>query len=109
MTDELAVAVARSAVALEGAESILLCAHVNPDGDALGSMLAAFWALRELGKDPVATFPAPFRTAETAHPHEPDEDQVDRDDIVEEPRHDQDQDACSQSDDSRQMPSSDGH
>lgn len=64
MTDELAVAVARSAVALERADSILLCAHVNPDGDALGSMLAVFWALRELGKDPVATFPEPFRTAD---------------------------------------------
>lgn len=64
MTDQLAVAVARSAEALAGAESILLCAHVNPDGDALGSMLAMFWALRELGKDPVATFPEPFRTAD---------------------------------------------
>lgn len=65
MTDELSAAVDRSAAVLRCADSILLCAHVNPDGDALGSMLAMFWALRELGKDPVATFPEPFRTADT--------------------------------------------
>lgn len=64
MNDEFARAVQLSASALREAESILLCAHVNPDGDALGSMLAMFWALRELGKDPVATFPEPFRTAD---------------------------------------------
>lgn len=64
MNDEFARAVQLSASALREAESILLCAHVNPDGDALGSMLAMFWALRELGKDPVASFPEPFRTAE---------------------------------------------
>jgi len=64
MTAELQAAIAKSADVLRNAGTILLCAHVNPDGDALGSMLAMFWALRGLGKDPVATFPEPFRTAE---------------------------------------------
>ena len=37
--------------ALKGANSILLCTHISPDGDAIGSMLAMGLALRDMGKD----------------------------------------------------------
>lgn len=41
--------------------TVLLVCHVNPDGDALGSMLGAGLGLRQLGfSRVVATFPAPF-------------------------------------------------
>lgn len=36
--------------ALKNANSILLCTHVNPDGDAIGSMLAMGAGLKALGK-----------------------------------------------------------
>lgn len=36
--------------ALENANSILLCTHLNPDGDAAGSTLAMAHALRAMGK-----------------------------------------------------------
>jgi phosphoesterase RecJ-like protein len=41
------------AAAIKGNESFLVVAHENPDGDALGSMLATSIALRGLGKDVV--------------------------------------------------------
>jgi hypothetical protein len=41
--------------------------------------------------------------------HQADEDEIDGDDIVEEPRHDQDQDAGNDSDKRRDMGSSDDH
>lgn len=44
--------------ALLGAESVALASHVNPDGDALGSLLAASIGLRSLGKATSATWPA---------------------------------------------------
>ena len=37
--------------------------HVNPDGDALGSMLGLFHVLRAAGRDVVASFPQPFVVA----------------------------------------------
>ena len=37
--------------ALNNANSILLCTHISPDGDAIGSMLAVGLALRGLGKN----------------------------------------------------------
>jgi bifunctional oligoribonuclease and PAP phosphatase NrnA len=40
--------------------TVLLVCHVNPDGDALGSMLGFGLGLRQLGFAPLATFPAPF-------------------------------------------------
>lgn len=43
------------ATALRSATSILVCAHVNPDGDALGSVLGLTLALREAGVPCVAT------------------------------------------------------
>ena len=39
--------------ALHGANSILLCTHIMPDGDAIGSTLAAALALKSLGKQVV--------------------------------------------------------
>ena len=35
---------------LQGANSILLCTHRSPDGDAVGSMLAMGLALQQMGK-----------------------------------------------------------
>jgi len=44
---------------------VLLVCHVNPDGDALGSMLGFGLGLRRLGFTSVqATFPEPFEVAE---------------------------------------------
>jgi phosphoesterase RecJ-like protein len=40
--------------------SVLLACHVNPDGDALGSMLGFGLGLRRLGVPAQATFPAPY-------------------------------------------------
>lgn len=37
--------------ALKSANSILLCTHIFPDGDAIGSTLAMAMALKEMGKD----------------------------------------------------------
>lgn len=39
--------------AIRGHDRLLLATHENPDGDALGSILAAFLAFRQLGKDVV--------------------------------------------------------
>jgi bifunctional oligoribonuclease and PAP phosphatase NrnA len=36
---------------LRGADKLLLTTHENPDGDALGSLLAMQWILEQLGKD----------------------------------------------------------
>jgi phosphoesterase RecJ-like protein len=36
---------------LRQAEKLLLTTHENPDGDALGSLLAMHWVLEQLGKD----------------------------------------------------------
>ena len=36
--------------ALKNADNFMMCAHINPDGDAVGSMLAAGRLLRRLGK-----------------------------------------------------------
>lgn len=42
------------------ARSVGLACHVNPDGDALGSMLGLFHSLREAGRPAVASFSEPF-------------------------------------------------
>src|SRR5690606_23597263 len=58
---ERATAIIRS---LPRDASILLVCHVNPDGDALGSMLGFGLGLRQLGfTRVVATFPEPFVVA----------------------------------------------
>jgi bifunctional oligoribonuclease and PAP phosphatase NrnA len=36
---------------LRGSDKLLLTTHENPDGDALGSLLAMHWMLEQLGKD----------------------------------------------------------
>ena len=46
-----------------GADTVALACHVNPDGDALGSMLGLFHVLRAAGRDVVASFPPPFVVA----------------------------------------------
>ena len=52
----------RAVSLLREAEEVALACHVNPDGDALGSMLALALALRKLGKRTVASWGSrPFR------------------------------------------------
>lgn len=45
--------------ALQNANSILLCTHVSPDGDAVGASLAMYWALKGMGKQPVLALDGP--------------------------------------------------
>jgi phosphoesterase RecJ-like protein len=54
---------ARAAAAIADAGTIALACHVNPDGDALGSMLGLFHVLRAAGRSVVASFPKPFDVA----------------------------------------------
>lgn len=44
--------------AVASADSVAVACHVNPDGDALGSLFAASLGLRSLGKKTWATWPA---------------------------------------------------
>jgi phosphoesterase RecJ-like protein len=60
---EVDTALKRAAQAIDGAEVVALACHVNPDGDALGSMLGLFHVLRAAGRDVVASFPPPFVVA----------------------------------------------
>jgi phosphoesterase RecJ-like protein len=55
--------VARAATAIANARSVALACHVNPDGDALGSMLGLFHVLTAAGRDVVASLPPPFLVA----------------------------------------------
>lgn len=45
--------------ALHNADNFLLCAHINPDGDAIGSMLSTGRLLRKLGKTVTMVCPDP--------------------------------------------------
>jgi phosphoesterase RecJ-like protein len=56
-------ALARAATVVADARQVALACHVNPDGDALGSMLGLFHVLRAAGVDVVASFPTPFVAA----------------------------------------------
>ena len=56
--------IARAAAVVADARQVALACHVNPDGDALGSMLGLFHVLRAAGVDVVASFPTPFVTAQ---------------------------------------------
>jgi phosphoesterase RecJ-like protein len=49
-----------AAKVIDGAASVALACHVNPDGDALGSTLALLHSLRAAGRPCVASFPEPF-------------------------------------------------
>lgn len=40
---------------LKSAKKIVLCSHVSPDGDTLGSTLGLMKALHKLGKDVIVT------------------------------------------------------
>ena len=42
---------------IDHAQTIVLCCHQNPDGDALGSMLGMGEVLRHLGKEPLMVVP----------------------------------------------------
>ncbi len=42
---------------INDAETIVLCCHVNPDGDAMGSLLGFADLLRNMGKDPLMVVP----------------------------------------------------
>jgi phosphoesterase RecJ-like protein len=53
----------RAVAAIESAGSLALACHVDPDGDALGSMLAVLHLARAAGKPVVASWPEPFRVA----------------------------------------------
>ena len=61
--NEVDASVAQAADAIAGARQVALACHVNPDGDALGSMLGLFHVLRAGGQDVVASFPHPFQIA----------------------------------------------
>ena len=50
-TTTIAAELAKAADAIRGGERFLVTTHENPDGDALGSMLATKLALDQLGKD----------------------------------------------------------
>jgi phosphoesterase RecJ-like protein len=47
----------RAAVTLMEASSVALACHVNPDADALGSMLGLSNHLRAMGKQTLCSFP----------------------------------------------------
>ena len=49
------------AAQIDQAERILILTHINPDGDAIGSMLGMWHALQSLGKHtlPLASSPLP--------------------------------------------------
>src|SRR5713101_2136359 len=54
---------AAAATAVADAHVVALACHVNPDGDALGSMLGLYHVLRAAGRDVVASVPHPFVVA----------------------------------------------
>lgn len=66
MTSPEATAAIRAlAAVVDAAPSIGVVGHVNPDGDALGSMVALALAARGAGKDAVASFDEPFIVPDT--------------------------------------------
>ena len=42
---------------LKNAKSVVVLTHENPDGDAIGSGLATYMALKQLGKNPDIIIP----------------------------------------------------
>jgi phosphoesterase RecJ-like protein len=55
--------VKQAAEVIRGARTVALACHVNPDGDALGSMLGMHHVLRAAGVDTVSSFSEPFTVA----------------------------------------------
>lgn len=62
--EDLAGPLAEAAAVLRGARSVVVTGHVNPDGDALGSLLALTAALRRAGIDAIPSWGS-------RHPDEP--------------------------------------
>ena len=58
--EDYTTALERAAKVIDAADCVTLLCHVNPDGDALGSMLGMHHALRAAGRASVASFPEPF-------------------------------------------------
>jgi len=58
--EDYSAALERAAKVIDSAEEVTLLCHVNPDGDALGSMLGMHHALRAAGRRSIASFPEPF-------------------------------------------------
>lgn len=58
--DNAATAAPSFLAQLAQVERILLLTHINPDGDAIGSLLGMWHALRALGKQPVALATPPL-------------------------------------------------
>lgn len=56
---DVAAAAAAFRTRIEQARRILLLTHVNPDGDAVGSLLGAAHALRDAGKEPICLLAGP--------------------------------------------------
>lgn len=63
MSPDLDAAYDRAAELVDGARSLALACHVNPDGDALGSTLALFHLARAHGRPAVASWSEPFAVA----------------------------------------------
>lgn len=59
----VAQTVREAARVIDNAATVALACHVNPDGDALGSMLALHHVLRAAGRSSVASFSEPFVVA----------------------------------------------
>jgi phosphoesterase RecJ-like protein len=57
------IAIERAASMIRAAGQVALACHINPDGDALGSMLALHHVLLANGYDSVASFSEPFVVA----------------------------------------------
>lgn len=60
MTNTFEADLTKACEALLSNDSYLVSCHINPDGDALGSMLAMMHALKSINKKVIATFPEPF-------------------------------------------------
>jgi phosphoesterase RecJ-like protein len=58
--EDYTTALERAAKVIDAAETVTLLCHINPDGDALGSMLGMHHALRAAGRTSTASFPEPF-------------------------------------------------
>ncbi len=71
--NDAALAAPIFAARIADADRILILTHVNPDGDAIGSMLGAWHALRALGKDAIALASSPLPSYATWLP---DADQI---------------------------------
>ncbi len=63
LQEEITDGLVAAADAILAADQVALACHVNPDGDALGSMLALHHVLRAAGMDSIASFSEPFVVA----------------------------------------------